>query len=148
MCESSSFESDEFEIISARIIQLVSGLGVPFTAFIAAEPQVTVFRAADQTVLYDDDGRYQVYNAWNHENGHVEVFRVCLLPGCHRYSEPHAAGVVECVTVTMGSVEIAVGSTVHTLGHGDVLSFPGDMPHQYINSTDSATEVQLLILYP
>ncbi|QSO46785.1 helix-turn-helix domain-containing protein [Alicyclobacillus mengziensis] len=131
----------------ATLWKIASGLGVPFTAFIAEGPQVTVARADEMTPLFDDGERYQVFNTYTSTNGNVEVYRLRLLPGCRRFSEPHSRGVIESLTVSVGTLKIVLSDTVHTLFPGDALSFPGDMEHEYVNDHDEAAEAHLVIIY-
>jgi XRE family transcriptional regulator, regulator of sulfur utilization len=131
----------------ATLWKIASGLGVPFTSFISEEPHVTVVRANEQTPLYDDGERYQVFNTYTSASGDVEVYRIRLLPGCHRLSEPHSAGVVESLTVAAGTMKIVLVNTVHTLFPGDALSFPGDMEHEYVNDSGEVAEAHLVIVY-
>ena len=131
----------------ATLWKIASGLGVPFTAFIVEESQIKVIRAEEQAAFFDDEDRYQVYNTFTSAGGNVEVFRMRLMPGCHRSSEPHARGVVESLTVFSGTMEIFVANVVHHLSAGDTLSFPGDMVHEYRNGSHTPAEGQLVLLY-
>jgi quercetin dioxygenase-like cupin family protein len=47
---------------------------------------------------------------------------------------PHLPGTREFFTCLDGSVAIMVAGDRHVLGAGDVLAFPGNLPHSYLNA--------------
>ena len=77
-----------------------------------------------------------------------ELIEVTLLAGYTRDSEPHAAGVVEHVIVTRGSLQLRVGGDWVELGEGDAVRFDGDREHGYRNASAQACSFLNLICYP
>lgn len=132
----------------ATLWKIAAGLNVPFTAFIAEAPHAEVVRADEQSAFFEDDGRYQVFSTYATPGSPVELFRVRLLPGCRRLADAHAAGVIEALTVSSGTLQLVVQGTSHELAAGDALRFAADVPHTYINPSAVACEAHLAILYP
>jgi XRE family transcriptional regulator, regulator of sulfur utilization len=132
----------------ATLWKIASGLNVPFTAFVAEEPSIRVQRAKEQSVFFEDDARFEVYNTFATAGSPVEVFRLRLLPGCRRCAEAHAQGVVESLTVASGRMRMQVQDTMYDLSEGDALQFTADTPHVYENPFGVACDAHLVILNP
>lgn len=77
-----------------------------------------------------------------------EVFELTLLPGYARRSEPHAAGVIEYVLVTMGVMEVWLDGAWRPLSSGQALRFAADREHGYRNPGDAPTVFHNVIHYP
>jgi len=131
----------------ATLWKIASGLGVPFTTFLADVTTTRVTRAEEQSALYEDGEKYQVYNTFTVEAGRAEGFRVRLLPGCRRAAEPHAPGVVEALVVTRGNLQMTVTDQVYNLSPGDSMQFQADSVHVYENLDTDVCEACLVIFY-
>jgi quercetin dioxygenase-like cupin family protein len=78
-----------------------------------------------------------------------EVLNVMeLAPGATMRGSPHLPGTREFFTCLGGQVTIFVAGDRYDLGPGDVLAFPGNVPHSYRNadSTRQAHGVSAVIL--
>jgi XRE family transcriptional regulator, regulator of sulfur utilization len=125
---------------------------VPFTAFVSENRVIQLLRQSEQDVLYEDAGRFEVYSTYvsggNPPGGsQMEMFRVRLLPGCRRDSEPHGSGVTEAITVYSGTLTLVIEEDVHTLSAGDAISFRADVTHVYENRQEVPCEISMLIHY-
>lgn len=78
----------------------------------------------------------------------VELWDWMLEPGERHDSEAHSDGTRELLHVQEGTVTIEIGGERYDLTHGDALSFHGDAPHAYINSTDASTRFSLTVFEP
>lgn len=78
----------------------------------------------------------------------VELWNWTLEPGERHDSEAHSDGTRELLHVQEGAVTIEVDGKSYDLAHGDALSFHGDVPHAYINSTDASTRFSLTVFEP
>jgi quercetin dioxygenase-like cupin family protein len=57
-------------------------------------------------------------------------------PGATMGGTPHLPGTREYFTCLTGSVRIVVAGERYELAEGDVLAFPGSVPHSYQNGDD------------
>ena len=78
----------------------------------------------------------------------VELWDWTLGPDDRCASDAHAAGTRELLHVLQGEVLVQVAEQVVTLGTGDALSFPGDVPHAYANPGDAAARFSLSVFEP
>lgn len=56
--------------------------------------------------------------------------------------KPHSVSDEAFLLVTEGSARVTVGSTLHTLGPGDGLVLPADVPH----AVDAHTDARLVLI--
>lgn len=77
-----------------------------------------------------------------------ELWDWTMGPGDARTSEPHTPGTKELVQVHEGALTIEVDGETTTLGPGDAISFPGDVPHSYSNRTASPVRFSLAVSEP
>ena len=131
----------------ATLWKIANGLHVPFTNFISENPSLQLRRAEDQDVFYEDNERFEVYSTFAEQGVPLEVFRVRLLKGCHRVSDPHGQGVIESITVNEGTLYITIEDESFCLGKGDAISFSADVHHVYENRQESVCEIVMSILY-
>ena len=59
-------------------------------------------------------------------------------PGAGMGGTPHLPGTREYFTCLEGNVIIYVAGDRHELSAGDVLAFPGNLPHAYQNASNTA----------
>lgn len=130
--------------------KIANGLRISVTALIAEEtPEVTIVRFAETEPFTEDEGRYQAFPLFPFDaKTHFEVYTVKIEPGCNHQSEPHQEGVEEFVVVTEGSLELHIGDDVHEAGKGDAIRFNADQGHLYVNRSDAAVWLQVIIRYP
>ncbi|WDL95595.1 helix-turn-helix domain-containing protein [Alicyclobacillus sp. ALC3] len=132
----------------ATLWKIATGLQVPFTALLQDASSAQQIRARDQTVLFEDGKRFQVYSTYSAPGSPVELFRVVLLPGCKRQAEGHGQGVMESITVYQGNLIVTLGDEGFDLVPGDALNFVADVPHTYENRGATPCTVHMAIFYP
>src|SRR5579875_3189590 len=131
----------------ATLWKIASGLQVPFTALVLDNPTLQLLRANEQTLVVEDDERFEAYITYTGQGVPLETYRVRLLPGCHRHAEPHGSGVIECITVTSGTLTVEIDGETYTLNKGDAVSFAADIGHVYRNLENIVCEISMAILY-
>jgi transcriptional regulator with XRE-family HTH domain len=65
-----------------------------------------------------------------HGHGLAEIYEVTFAPR-RRTADPHPFGVIESLVLTEGRLLIGPVVSPSTLGPGDYIRFPGDVPHLY-----------------
>lgn len=132
----------------ATLWKIADGLGLPFATFVAEPPVARLVLAAEQTVFYEDEQRFAAYSTYAPMGSSVELFRLRLLPGCKREAEAHANGVIESITVSRGTLRLAIQAATYELSEGDAIHFYADVNHTYENPQDVVCEAQMAIFYP
>lgn len=133
------------------LLRLSDALGVGLPALV--EPPTP--RAAKLTrngqgaVLWTgDSGGRGVLVAGTEPPDVVELWDWTLAPGERHDSEAHSDGTRELLHVQEGTVTVEADGDRYDLAPGDALSFHGDAPHAYINSTDASTRFSLTVFEP
>jgi transcriptional regulator with XRE-family HTH domain len=123
-------------------------LGVPFGALVEpSAPDVRVVRAPEALQVASDTATMIArLMASTHRRGALEVYALHLEPGASREAAPHTAGVTEHVLVTAGRARIGPREQPETLAAGDLISFPGDVPHVY-EALEPGTTATLVMHY-
>jgi quercetin dioxygenase-like cupin family protein len=109
---------------------LADALGVPFGSLTAATgPQVDHLRAADRALV---GGALQARVLTQAAGAKlVEALDIVFPAGQTRRSNPHPAGVIEHILLTEGRLRAGPENALTDIDAGDVLRFPGDVPHSY-----------------
>lgn len=131
--------------------KIARALDLPFSALIAA-PRTTggtrVLHAAKTKRLTSHDGAFSSRALFPYdEPRRVEFYELILAKGATENADPHPPGTRENLVVTRGTVEITLGSEVHTVGTGDAILFEADKPHSYRNTGDSDATMYLVMTY-
>ena len=70
-----------------------------------------------------------------------ELIRCTLEPGAGPEMDPYSHEGEECGYILSGQLQLTIDGVTHQLHKGDSFSFPSTLPHAYVNSGDSLTEV-------
>jgi len=77
----------------------------------------------------------------------MEIDRMEMNPGARFVGTPHLARTKEYLTCIEGDIQMAVDGETFHLRAGDVLAFPGDLPHSYKNAGhNQAIAISVVIL--
>jgi transcriptional regulator with XRE-family HTH domain len=127
---------------------LAQALGVPFGDLLdPPRPTVRVVRVADAPRIASEASDMQAFLMTTTAHGaRVEVFRLELEPGVGRGAEAHTAGTIEHVLLTSGRLLLGPVGAEHELTAGDLMTFPGDVPHRY-QALEAGTQAVLLVEY-
>jgi transcriptional regulator with XRE-family HTH domain len=130
--------------------KIARALGVTFSALITRGPEVgpRVLSAGAAKVLTNHDGTFTSRALFPFdEPRRSEFYELRLKVGGQELAEPHASGTAENLVVTMGAVEILVGTVAHRLLTGDAILFTADVPHAYRNVGPTEATMYLVMTY-
>jgi transcriptional regulator with XRE-family HTH domain len=77
----------------------------------------------------------------------TEIDELSLNPNAILTGSPHIEGTREYFTCIKGEISIGVLGEIYHLKKGDVLSFPGDKPHSYKNSSRVVAQGISVVLF-
>lgn len=130
--------------------KIARSLEVPFSALITSRgaERVTVMSAARAKVLTSHDGTFSSRALFPFDEPRtVEFYELRLAPLATEEADPHPPGTMENLVVTMGTLEMIVGSEHHLLGTGDAILFAADVPHKYRNPGNTEVVMYLVMTY-
>ncbi len=142
----SRIEQAEANPTVETLYALADALGVPFGSLtattgpqvehISAKDLVTVTGALQAKVLTQATGARL-----------VEALEIFFPAGQTRHSNPHPKGVVEHILLTEGRLRAGPDGAEKDIDAGDVLRFPGDVPHSYAALDDRPARAIALMAY-
>ena len=130
--------------------RIARALGVPFSALLGgpAPEEPLVFRASRAKLLKSADGSFSTRALFPLDRPHLaEFYELRLGPRGVEVADAHAPGTTENLVVTVGALEIRVGTTTIDLKAGDATHFQADVPHEYRNPTGHETVAYLVMTY-
>lgn len=133
------------------LLRLSNALGVGLPDLIEAPgaKPVRVTRRGEGAELWSSVGGGRgVLVAGTERPDVVELWDWTLAPGDRHASEAHSAGTKELLQVHQGTITVEVDDESVSLGPGDALSFPGDMPHSYANLKKRPARFSLAVFEP
>jgi quercetin dioxygenase-like cupin family protein len=77
----------------------------------------------------------------------VEALDIVFPAGQIRHANPHPKGVVEHILLTEGRLRAGPAGAERDIDAGDVLRFPGDVPHSYAALDDKPARAIALMAY-
>lgn len=117
----------------AILVKVAHALGVPIDELLAS-PRAMVRRWPAAEVASRSKGRGVMIRELVPEPIPDERMEVMdFAPGAAMAGTPHLPGTREFFTCLDGCVNVMVAGERHALGTGDVLAFPGNLPHSYQN---------------
>lgn len=122
---------------------LASALGVPFSRLVdPPRGRVQLIRAGEGPTVPAANANYvATLLASCPPHARRDVYLIGAEPGPGRESEPHAAGVVEHVVMSVGRALVGPQHEPIEIGPGDYLCYPGDEPHVFRALTPGACAV-------
>lgn len=125
------------------------GVGLPALIEVARPKPVKVTRSGEGAQLWSSAaGGRGVLVAGTERPGVVELWDWALGPGDRHGSEAHSVGTKELLHVHQGTISVEIESQSVTLGTGDALAFPGDVPHAYANPKKRPAKFTLAVFEP
>jgi len=116
------------------LVKVAQALGVPIDELLAS-PRGLVRRWPADEVATRSKGRGVTIRDLVPEPVPDEMMEVVdFAPAAVMAGTPHLPGTREFFTCLDGSVNIMVAGDRHALAAGDVLAFPGNLPHSYQNA--------------
>lgn len=128
-----NLESGEGNPSLAVLVKVAGALGVPIDELLAS-PRAMVRRWAADEVAHQVKGRGVSIRALVPEPVPDEMMEVMdFAPAAVMGGTPHLPGTREFFTCLSGRVNLMVAGERYTLAEGEVLAFPGNLPHSYQN---------------
>lgn len=129
-----NLESGDGNPSLAVLVKVAGALGVPIDELLAS-PRAMVRRWPADEVATRTKGRGVRIRALVPEPVPEELMEVMdFQPGAMMGGTPHLPGTREFFTCLDGRVNLMVAGERYELGTGDVLAFPGNLPHSYQNA--------------
>ena len=129
-----NLESGDGNPSLAVLVKVAGALGVPIDELLAS-PRAMVRRWPADEVASRTKGRGVNIRALVPEPVPDELMEVMdFEPGAVMGGTPHLPGTREFFTCLDGKVNLMVAGDRYELGTGDVLAFPGNLPHSYQNA--------------
>jgi transcriptional regulator with XRE-family HTH domain len=118
----------------AVLVKVAAALGVPIDELLAS-PRAAVRRWKAADVATRERGRGVITRALVPEPVPEEMMDLMdFAPGAVMGGTPHLPGTREFFTCLSGAVNLIVAGERYALEEGDVLAFPGNLPHSYQNA--------------
>jgi len=118
----------------AVLVKVAAALGVPIDELLAS-PRAAVRRWKSVDLATRERGRGVTTRALVPEPVPDEMMDLMdFAPGAVMGGTPHLPGTREFFTCLSGAVNLSVAGERYALGEGDVLAFPGNLPHSYQNA--------------
>ena len=130
------------------LVKVAQALGVPIDELLAS-PRALVRRWPAAELASRSKGRGVTIRDLVPEPVPDEMMEVLdFAPGGVMAGTPHLPGTREFFTCLDGSVNLIVAGDRHLLAAGDVLAFPGNLPHSYQNADalEPARGVSVVVL--
>jgi transcriptional regulator with XRE-family HTH domain len=129
-----NLESGEGNPSLAVLVKVAGALGVPIDELLAS-PRAMVRRWAASEVAQRVKGRGVSIRELVPEPVPDEMMEVMdFAPAAVMAGTPHLPGTREFFTCLHGRVTLSVAGERYTLEAGEVLAFPGNLPHSYQNA--------------
>jgi transcriptional regulator with XRE-family HTH domain len=142
----SRIEQAEANPTVETLYALADALGVPFGSLtVTAGPHVEHIRAQDIATVTGSVHAKVLTQAAGARL--VEALEIFFPAGQIRHSNPHPKGVVEHILLTEGRLRAGPDAALTDIDAGDVLRFPGDVPHSYAALDDKPARAIALIAY-
>ncbi|MES2105070.1 MAG: XRE family transcriptional regulator [Pseudomonadota bacterium] len=143
-----NLESGDSNPSLAVMIKIANALGVPMDELLAS-PRAKVRKWSPAELHSSKQGNGVTVHPLVPEPVPQEVLNIMeFAPGAAMRGSPHLPGTREFFTCLDGRISIVVAGERHELGAGDVLGFPGNLPHSYFNPEpeQAARGVSVVIL--
>lgn len=129
-----NLESGEGNPSLSVLVKVAGALGVPIDELLSS-PRARVRRWNADEVAAKTKGRGVTIRPLVPEPVPDSMMEVMdFAPGAVMGGTPHLPGTREFFTCLGGAVRLLVAGEVYALGAGDVLAFPGNLPHSYQNA--------------
>ncbi len=133
-----NLESGEGNPSLAVLVKVASALGVPIDELLAS-PRARVRKWTANDIAAQQPGGGVTLKPLVPEPSPNELLLIMeFAPGANMRGTPHLPATREYFTLLEGALVIYVAGDRHELAAGDVLAFPGNLPHAYQNASQSA----------
>jgi transcriptional regulator with XRE-family HTH domain len=130
--------------------KIASAFQVPFSTLITSHDteRMRVLPASQTKILTSATGEFSSRALFPFDGERrTEFYEIRLKGGCIESAEAHAAGTMENLVVTQGTLEITLDSEIQRLTPGDAILFQADKPHSYRNPLKEDAVAYLVMTY-
>jgi quercetin dioxygenase-like cupin family protein len=118
------------------VVKVARALGVTLEDLVTKKqaPFVTQVKRKDMQTVRQDDGNFIGTRVSPINVPYTQVNDVSMLPGCHTQGHPHPDGSHEMFLCLDGTATVVIQGEAHEVEAGDLIHFPGNLPHDYSNT--------------
>ncbi len=117
-----------------NLIKVADALRVSIEELLARpRTEVHLTRSVDLSSVTRSKGAARITQILPDPISGMSIERVEIEAGGRLIGAPHVQNSKEYITVVSGSLELSVAGQTHRLKTGDVIAFPGDQAHRYVN---------------
>lgn len=129
--------------------KLATALGVHYEELLSApKPSCHLIRSHDLRQQVRSQGKATKVELLPKPVPGLQFERIELQGYALLVGTPHSKGTREFFTCTKGCITVRVEGDEYVLDEGDVLAFPGDRKHAYINQQDTLSEgISIVVLH-
>jgi transcriptional regulator with XRE-family HTH domain len=146
----SQIERNETNPTLATIWRLAHALDVSIERVLQAaedEPFLEKCSKGDTPILMSDDGKCRLaIIGWIKTVEWLQWYEFSADPGGVLESEAHQRGSVECLSVSLGEIEVEVAGTVERARAGETLRYRCDRPHTIRNVTGEPAAAMMVCI--
>jgi transcriptional regulator with XRE-family HTH domain len=133
-----NLESGEGNPSLAVLVKVAGALGVPIDELLGS-PRARVRKWAAEDIASQRPGGGITLRPLVPEPSPNELLNIMdFAAGANMRGTPHLSGTREYFTCIEGNVVIYLAGDRHELAAGEVLAFPGNLPHAYQNASQTA----------
>lgn len=119
----------------SNLARLSAALHTPIDQLLLPQRAIcTLIDAKDIPTVDRSHGQVKVYKLLPDSLPNMEIDRIEIQPGAQMKGIPHATGTKEYLHCIEGEITVSVLGEHFKVLKGDVLAFPGEVGHIYINS--------------
>lgn len=121
-----------------NLARLSTALHTPIDQLLAPQRTVcTLIPASEIPIQERSQGQVKVYKLLPDNLPNMEIDRMEIQPGHHMKGIPHTPGTKEYFHCIQGEITLRISGEDYVARKGDVLAFPGQIAHTYLNNGKS-----------
>lgn len=143
-------ERNESSPTLSTVWKISVGLHIPMATLLSPDRNTTytVRKLSDISPLLELDGHIRVYNIFPFDPlTAFDYLYIELDPHYHYPSTGHPNAIEEYVVVTSGQLTLHIGDQIYELNEGDSITFWGNEPHSYENTSEHLVVFQTMMRY-
>lgn len=132
-----NMESRDSNPTLSGVIKVADALGVSIEDLVKVDQHhlVTVIKKEDMQITKMGDGKFLSTLLSPLNAPYILINRIKMLAGCDIKGKPHPIGSHEFFFCLEGKAELVINGNGFMVPAGDMIYFPGNLPHYYKNPT-------------